>query len=86
VRQTPKLSKVQEHAQYPLSACQVWLGSDFTRRRGGQKTLSFLPAASRAAQSAGILSYSEGDFEFFSPRTGDTLHQQKSFCDLEHGV
>ena len=33
-----------------------------------------LLAALRAAQSAGIC-YSAGDFEFFLPRRGDTLHQ-----------
>ena len=29
--------QVQECARGPLSPCQVWLGSDFTRRRDGQK-------------------------------------------------
>jgi len=33
----PKVLKVQEHARGPLSPCQVWWGSDFTRRRGSQK-------------------------------------------------
>jgi len=28
---------VQERARSPLSPRQVWWGSDFTRRRGGQK-------------------------------------------------
>jgi len=32
---TPSVLVVQERA--PLSPCQVWWGSDFTRRRGGQK-------------------------------------------------
>jgi len=35
--QTPKVLEVQERARGPLSLCQVWWGSDFTRRRGGQK-------------------------------------------------
>ena len=30
--ETPKVLEVQERAQGPLSSCQVWLGSDFTRR------------------------------------------------------
>ena len=29
--------KVKERARGPLSPCQLWWGSDFTRRRGGQK-------------------------------------------------
>ena len=29
--------QVKERARGPLSPCQVWWGSDFTRRRGGQK-------------------------------------------------
>ena len=39
---TAKVLEVQERARGPLSPCQVWWGSDFTRRRGCQKTLSFL--------------------------------------------
>jgi len=35
--QTPKVLEVQEHARDPLSLRQVWWGSDFTRRRSGQK-------------------------------------------------
>jgi len=44
MRQTPKSFEVQERALGPLSPCQVWCGSDFTRRRGSQKrwVLSFL--------------------------------------------
>jgi len=38
----PKVIEVQERARGPLSPCQVWLGSDFTRRRGGQKGLVLL--------------------------------------------
>ena len=34
---TPKSFQGQERAEDPLSPCQVWRGSDFTRRRGGQK-------------------------------------------------
>jgi len=33
----PKVFEVHERARDPLSPCQVWRGSDFTRRRGGQK-------------------------------------------------
>jgi len=33
----PRVFEVQERARGPLSPCQVWWGSDFTRRRGGQK-------------------------------------------------
>jgi len=33
----------------------------------------FLTGALRAAQSAGYLRYSKADFEFFSPRRGDTV-------------
>ena len=29
--------EVKERARGPLSQCQIWWGSDFTRRRGGQK-------------------------------------------------
>jgi len=37
MRQTPKVLQVQERARGSLSPCQVWWGSHFTRRRGGQK-------------------------------------------------
>jgi len=33
----PKVLEVQERDRGPLSPCRVWWGSDFTRRRGGQK-------------------------------------------------
>jgi len=33
--------EVQERARGPLSSYQVWCGSNFTRRRVGEKTLSF---------------------------------------------
>jgi len=33
----PKVLEMQERARGPLLPCQVWSGSDFTRRRGGQK-------------------------------------------------
>jgi len=33
----PKVLEVQERARGPLSQCQVWWGSDFTLRPGGQK-------------------------------------------------
>jgi len=42
LRQTRNVLEVQEHAGGPLSPCQVWWGSDFTRRRGGQKRGVFL--------------------------------------------
>jgi len=38
----PNVFESQERARGPLSPCHVWWGSDFTRRRGGQKTLRFL--------------------------------------------
>jgi len=38
----PKVLEVQDCARGPLSPCQVWWGSDFTRRRGGQKRWAFL--------------------------------------------
>ena len=34
---TPKVLEVQERARGPLSPCQVWWGSDFTRHVGVQK-------------------------------------------------
>ena len=37
MRQTPNGLEVQERNPGPLSPCQVWWGSGFTRRRGGQK-------------------------------------------------
>jgi len=37
MHQTPKVLEVQEHAGDPLTPYQFWWGSDFTRRRGGQK-------------------------------------------------
>ena len=42
MRQTPNVLEVQERARGPLSPCQVWWGSDITRRRGGQKRGVFL--------------------------------------------
>ena len=42
MRQTPNVLEVQERARGPLSPYQVWCVSDFTRRQGGEKTLSFL--------------------------------------------
>jgi len=38
----PNVLEVQQRARGPLSPYQVWCGLDFTRRRGGEKTLSFL--------------------------------------------
>ena len=37
MRHTPKVLEVQERARGPLSPCQVWWGSDFTRHVGVQK-------------------------------------------------
>ena len=37
MRQTRKRFEMKERARGPLSPCQVWWGSDFTRRRGAQK-------------------------------------------------
>ena len=37
MRQTPNVLEVQECARGPLSPCQVWWGSDFTRRRDSHK-------------------------------------------------
>jgi len=42
MHQTSNVFEVQERAGGPLSPCQVWWGSDFTRRRGGQKRGVFL--------------------------------------------
>ena len=41
MRQTPTVLEVQERGRGPLSPCQVWWGSDFTRYRGG-KNVEFL--------------------------------------------
>jgi len=41
MRQTPNVLEVQERAWGPLSPCKVCCGSDFTRRRGGQKRCTF---------------------------------------------
>ena len=45
----PKVFKVQEGARGPLSSCQVWWGSDFTRRRGGQNVELFVCLSVRHA-------------------------------------
>jgi len=39
IRQTPNVFEVKERARGPLSPCQVWWGSDFTRRRGVAKNV-----------------------------------------------
>ena len=41
MRQTPDVLQVQERARGPQSPYQVCCVSDFTRRRGGEKMLSF---------------------------------------------
>ena len=65
------LLELQERARGPLSPCQVWWGSDFTRRRGGQKRSVFvcLFVTGSIARSASrrYLVYSEADFEVFRP-------------------
>ena len=38
----PKVLETHERARGLLSSCQVWWGSDFTRRRGGQKPWVFV--------------------------------------------
>ena len=42
MHQTPKVLEVQERAGGPLSPCQVWWGSDFTRRRAAKKVEFFV--------------------------------------------
>ena len=42
MRQTPNVLKEQERARGPLSQCQVWWGSNFTRRRGGENVEFFV--------------------------------------------
>ena len=37
----PQVLEAEEHAQGPLSSCQLWLGSDFTRCQGNQKCWIF---------------------------------------------
>jgi len=64
---SPKVLEVQQHARGPLSPFQIWLGSDFTRRRGGKNVELLLPAALREAQTCRYLVYSEADFEVFRP-------------------
>jgi len=49
MRQTPEVFEVQERARGPLSPCQVWWGSDFTHRRGGQNTEFFVCLSVRRA-------------------------------------
>ena len=66
MRQTPKVLEVQERARGPLSPWQVWWGSDFTRRRGGQKRWVFTGSIARSATRR-YLNYLEADFEFFRP-------------------
>jgi len=38
---SPNVCDVQEHARGPLSSCQVWWGSDFTRHCGSKKSWVF---------------------------------------------
>jgi len=39
---TPKVLEVQERAQGPLSSCQVWWGSNFTRHREAKNVEFFV--------------------------------------------
>ena len=41
MHQTPNVLETQERARGPLSPCQVWWGSDFTRRQGVAKNVEF---------------------------------------------
>ena len=38
----PNVFELQERARGPLSPCQVWWGSDFTRRRAGKNDEFFV--------------------------------------------
>jgi len=67
MRQTPKVLEVQERARGPLPPCQVWWGSDYTRRWGSQKRLSFFTFSIARSAKRRYLSYSEADFEGFRP-------------------
>jgi len=42
MRHTPKVFDMQDLTRGPLSPSQVWWGSDFTRRRGGQNVDFFV--------------------------------------------
>ena len=37
-----KVFEVQERARGPLSPCQIWMGSDFTRRRAAKNVKFFV--------------------------------------------
>jgi len=53
-------------------------GAQISPAAGTAKNVEYfclLQAALRAAQTCRYLVYSEADFEFFSPRRGDTLHR-----------
>ena len=43
----PNVLEVQERARGPLSPYQVWCGSDFIRRRVGEKNVEFFVCPSR---------------------------------------
>ena len=47
--------EVRERVRGPLSPCQVWWGSDFTRPRGLPKTLSFLSVCLSVCLSVTLL-------------------------------
>jgi len=53
-------------AQFPLSPCQVWWGSDFNRRRGCQKRWVFTGSIAWTARRQYLI-YSEANFEVFRP-------------------
>jgi len=42
MRRTPKILEAQEPARGPLSPCQVWRGSDYTRHQSDQKVEFFV--------------------------------------------
>jgi len=69
MRQTPKVLELQESARGPLSPCQIWLGSDFTRSRGDQKrflsvcvSVTLLTVRDSAPDFA-VKAYNRNDFE-----------------------
>ena len=67
MHQTPKGFEVQERARGPLSPCQVWRGSDFTRRRAVKNVEFFVTGSIARLASRRYLIYSEADVEVFRP-------------------
>ena len=60
-RQTPKVLEVQERARGPLSPCQAWWASDFTRT-GVAKTLSFFTGSIARSANLPVFSLLRGRF------------------------